>query len=857
LRVALNYLIEFVGCKYFLGKDEFLIFVVYFPRTPSLPKLTTFCNYFEHNFVSTNNIIILGDFNIPQFIQKDKYNCNLVTVINRFSQYLSLKQFNDIKNLSHRLLDLVFSSLECVVIHDSTPFVNEDLYHPALSISVCLSTYDINFVPSNTAKTYNFKRANYDLLYQELLATDWSFLNYYSEIDVIVDKFYKYLYNVLDKHVPVHNTNNRKNNKFPCWFTSSIINNIKLKYDSFRKFKNSNNAYYYQRFGEYRRLIKRQIASARVAYLSSVQNNIRDDPRKFWSYINSKKGVSRIPGRVTCNGDVFEAPQNIVDAFASFFQSVFIASDPDPLISGVNVVSGSYLNIIQISEADISAAIALIKNSFTAGHDQIPAFLVKDCKTIFIQPLLTIFNASLRQSKFPFLWKISKIIPVFKNGDRSIIDNYRPISILSNFSKIFEIVLYSYIYPYITNFISPQQHGFLKKRSTVTNLACFSQYVSESINQGSQVDTIYTDFAKAFDRVDHRLIISKLDMFGISNKVLHLLQSYLFNRQQFVSYNGFSSFLYHSTSGIPQGSNLGPLLFICFINDLPSALTCGSLLYADDNKMYSTINNLADALTLQENLNRLSSWCIINKLALNVSKCKVVSYSYKKSPLLFNYHIDNLILKRENTIKDLGIYFDERLNFNYHIDIAVNKALSMLGFIIRNSRDFTNIEIFQLLFKTYVIPCLEYACLVWNPFYQCHVTSIEAVQRKFLIYLHFKVFGVFPLVGTHNHILREQFNFLSSANRRKIIILLFLHKLIHYRIDCADLLQRLCFCIPRVNNRNVLPLYAAMPRSNTLLRAPIQSMSNLYNAVCKDFDIYYVSGCYFRKSLTIYFVNKS
>jgi hypothetical protein len=205
----------------------------------------------------------------------------------------------------------------------------------------------------------------------------------------------------------------------------------------------------------------------------------------------------------------------------------------------------------------------------------------------------------------------------------------------------------------------------------------------------------------------------------------------------------------------------------------------------------SIINNLADALTLQENLNRLSSWCIINKLALNVSKCKVVSYSYKKSPLLFNYHIDNLILKRENTIKDLGIYFDERLNFNYHIDIAVNKALSMLGFIIRNSRDFTNIEIFQLLFKTYVIPCLEYACLVWNPFYQCHVTSIEAVQRKFLIYLHFKVFGVFPLVGTHNHILREQFNFLSSANRRKIIILLFLHKLIHYRIDCADLLQRL------------------------------------------------------------------
>jgi hypothetical protein len=123
-------------------------------------------------------------------------------------------------------------------------------------------------------------------------------------------------------------------------------------------------------------------------------------------------------------------------------------------------------------------------------------------------------------------------------------------------------------------------------------------------------------------------------------------------------------------------------------------------------------NNLADALNLQENLNRLSSWCIGNKLALSVSKCKVISYSYKKLPLSFNYHIDNLVLKRENTIKDFSIHFDERLNFNNHVDMAENKALHMLGFIIRNSRDFTNIEILQLLFKTYVIPCMKYACLV-------------------------------------------------------------------------------------------------------------------------------------------------
>jgi hypothetical protein len=243
-------------------------------------------------------------------------------------------------------------------------------------------------------------------------------------------------------------------------------------------------------------------------------------------------------------------------------------------------------------------------------------------------------------------------------------------------------------------------------------------------------------------------------------------------------------------------------------------------------------------------------------LRVEQSESQVRSHSYPTSRVR-SYGPKNCInVNKGFTQSDTVCQFTRAYSQTSEASIRLSKPRSPIWFrAIPGAPIRPQTEIFQLLFKTYVIPCLEYACLVWNPFYQCHVNSIEAVQRKFLIYLYFKVFGVFPLVGNHNHILREQFKFLSLANRRKIIILLFLDKLIHYRIDCADLLQRLCFCIPRVNNRNVLPLYAAMPRS--LLRAPIQSMSSLYNAVCKDFDIYYVSGCYFRKSLTIYFVNKS
>ncbi|KAJ3661981.1 hypothetical protein Zmor_006351 [Zophobas morio] len=189
-----------------------------------------------------------------------------------------------------------------------------------------------------------------------------------------------------------------------------------------------------------------------------------------------------------------------------------------------------------------------------------------------------------------------------------MIPNYRRIGILSNFSKVFEQVLYSAIYNHVKNYISPQQHGFVSGRSTVTNLATVTQYLAEKIDNRGHVDIIYTDFSRAFDTIQH-ILLHKLSYFGLTDSALALIRSYLYDRVAYVFYNGYASSEFIVASGVPQGSNLGPLLFTLFINDLLLQLSCPALAYADDVKLYHEISSVGNMDLLQLNLNRIIQWC--------------------------------------------------------------------------------------------------------------------------------------------------------------------------------------------------------------------------------------------------------
>lgn len=442
------------------------------------------------------------------------------------------------------------------------------------------------------------------------------------------------------------------------------------------------------------------------------------------------------------------------------------------------------------------------------------------------------------------------ITPIHKGGSKHDIEQYRPISILSALSKLFEKLIHNEIYPFLHGIIIPEQHGFIKKRSTTTNLTVFTNYLFESLDKHAQVDAVYTDFKKAFDKVDHEILLNKIAYNGIRGNLLRWFSSYITNRSQNVVINGFQSNDVHVTSGVPQGSILGPLLFTLFINDIDRCF-CSSkfLLYADDLKLYKTISNVSDCISLQEDLNRLSTYCTDNKLNLSIPKCNTITFTNKKNVVTFSYNICNIPLSKVTSLRDLGVQLDSHLRLDLQVENIVNKAFKMFGFIMRSSGNFKRYSTYLYLYKTLVRPQLEYAVPVWNPYYKKYTTAIEKVQRKYLRAMNFKCFRSY---STYSKLLNK-YNLLSLDSRRRYLEAVTLYNVVNNNFDCTDLVKKVCYAVPRsINQRGTRDktLFALNAcRTNSGLRVPIRRMFESYNKSFQSIDIFACSLYKFKKLL--------
>ncbi|GBM20906.1 hypothetical protein AVEN_253710-1 [Araneus ventricosus] len=256
--------------------------------------------------------------------------------------------------------------------------------------------------------------------------------------------------------------------------------------------------------------------------------------------------------------------------------------------------------------------------------------------------------------------------------------------------------------------------------------------IISSFESGSQLDVIYNDFSKAFDSIDFDILLKKLQGIGFHVNLIDWLLSYLCKRSLYVYFNNAVFHEFTSTSGVPQGSNLGLLLFILFINDLTWVFKySGCLLFADDLKLFGSIRSDLDSVLLQRDLDRLFKWCIDNRLHLNIEKCSVLSYTRKTQPLIHVYKINNLVLSLSNTVTDLGIIFDSKLDFSQHIDTMVSKTYRRLGFLKRRTREFSSELTLKVLYCAHIRSNLEYCSIIWNPNYRNKIEIIERIQNNF------------------------------------------------------------------------------------------------------------------------------
>lgn len=771
-------------------------------------------------------LLVIGDYNLPSSYPHE--DCE--NVLHEKLIFSGCSQSNSIYNANDRLLDLCFCNTD-VTVEKAIPIIDEDRHHPALCIQVnSKANLKMNNIP-----TYAFNKADYIALNSFFLKTNWIGLYQLTNLEDKVDWFYTKISEAIIKYVPVYI---KKLHDYPCWFSKELINKIRLKklaHAEYKKRKWSKNAY--NQFRKLRKECKELSAVCYNSYILKVENMIESDTKQFWNFVkNMRRNDTDLPSSVAWDGRTANDGNEITNLFASFFESVYVANPicassmhaqdkttTDGVDVGLSELNVSYEQVLkELLKLDITKG---------AGPDALPNFFLKNCAAGLCEPITHIFDVSLKTGLFPSLWKLSYISPIHKSGSRTDVTNYRPICIQSSLSKLFEKIILPQITFAFKNIISTKQHGFFGGRSTTTNLNLYVNYILNSMNEGRDVHAIYTDFSKAFDTVDHNILINKLNQYGVTGKALDWFRSYLTGRSLQVRANGFISNKYEVLSGVPQGSHLGPVLFNIFINDIGHKLISEYLLYADDLKIFRGVVGDDDINILQQDINELCSWCEVNKLNLNITKCAFVSFSRSHNPRPAAYMLNGHRLQEVKSTKDLGVIIDNKLTFTQHIDSITLRAYRMLGFVIRSGKSFWNINTLIRLYLTLIRPILEYCSAIWSPHFDIHVNRIEKIQKKFLKYLSYK-----STLSTD--IVSDLYKINSLSSRRKATDLIFFYKVINGIIDSPETLESFGFICPRPGLRSSRLLNTIKTTRNYVYNGPGNRIAHVVNDHCSDINFF-------------------
>lgn len=386
---------------------------------------------------------------------------------------------------------------------------------------------------------------------------------------------------------------------------------------------------------------------------------------------------------------------------------------------------------IRVSQAGVYKLLRGLRPFKATGPDEIPAYILKEAAD-HISPYLTIiYQKSLDTGAIPDDWRAANIVPVFKKGEKHKASNYRPVSLTSICCKLLEHIVHSTIMDHFDRhqILCDHQHGFRSKRSCETQLLITLDEIGKNLDQGEQTDIILLDFSKAFDKVPHKRLLQKMDHYGIRGETLKWIQDFLSKRTQSVLLEGHKSGPLDVISGVPQGTVIGPLLFLAYINDLPQSTSSEARLFADDCLVYRKIKNVKDAETLQDDLNKLQEWESRWQMNFHPEKCIVIRITNKRNPLIRNYQLHGHTLEAVEHGKYLGVTVKHDLQWKTHINQTVGKASRTLGFLRRNLGR-CKPEVKANAYITMVRPTLEYASTVWDPYQDNLEKDLEQVQRR-------------------------------------------------------------------------------------------------------------------------------
>ena len=689
-----------------------------------------------------DGLLVMGDFNFPSIDwEEGTVNAAEDSEAAKFfdtTQDLFLYQnvsfptrFREGCNPSR--LDLVFSSEEHAVVDiiEGDPLGKSD--HITITWTYVyedrLPAKDLNC--ASTCK-YNFRKGKFSEMNESLGLVNWSCID-----NLGTEEAWQRVKCILMEHIKkfVPTMKPKKSGPSAPWWNGELTREVKKKYKLWKTYSRSRSA---EDLGSYviqRNKTTAMIRKARHRYESQIVQNVKHQPKKLYRYIRSQQKAKVVVGPLLHAGKMTKDDHETAEVLHTFFQSVFVQEDDSNMPDFPDLVGEEdALDELTVNLDEVITELKGLDADKATGPDDIPTIVMKKCAEQLARPLMLVFNKTLTESKLPRDWKMAKITPIFKKGSRRSPSNYRPVSLTSQPCKVLERIIRKRLMQHIEqhDLHSPHQHGFVLKKSCQTNLLETLEDWTKTLDQKDSLDVIYLDFKKAFDTVPHARLLKKLRGYGLKGKVLLWIEEFLSDRFQQVVVGNSSSSWGKVSSGVPQGSVLGPMLFTLYVNDLPS-LVCSSLkMFADDTKLYRRVQEPGDAQALQEDILRLGEWSDKWLLRFNPDKCTVMhcGYANPKARYFMKQEGGQMHQLTETQVeKDLGVHVTSNLKPTTHCHKAANKAMVALK-LMRVAFDRFNTSNFNRLFTTYVRPHLDFCAQAAGPYMRQHFSTLEKVQRR-------------------------------------------------------------------------------------------------------------------------------
>ena len=719
--------------------------------------LNSFTRVIEKSVPSGFDIFISGDFNLPQIDWETHHirsggttDSNLCALhLLRFMAVHLLSQMVTVPTRGNNTLDLIMcnndrliSDVSCEATYMSDhSMVNALLSFNPGSLEKAQASYngEMNF------RALDFNRADFETLDNLINAVNWEELRNQTTFEDFPKEFTRTVQDICLRNIP---------RKQPPSGKPKVYNSLRRKKsrlnNRLRAAKCANDIERVKKLEDEIGLVSYEIKEAIIHHLDygekKAVGKIKANPKYFYSYAKSFSKVKQtITTLLDGQNNLVTERKNLANILQTQFCSVFSDPNyPDKSMPEFDLppITKPDVELVLTPEL-IEEAISEIKLDSAPGPDGMPAALLKRCAPSLSTPIHLLWSESMAEGSVPSYYKIGYVTPLFKKGSRCDAANYRPVTLTSHVVKIYERIVRKHMVEYLefNSLLSDKQHGFRSNRSCLTQMLDHFDEIFTGLTQGNDTDSIYLDFAKAFDKVDTDLLLRKLERYGFHDQLIRWIKSFLTDREQVVVVNGVHSDSAKVLSGVPQGSVLGPLFFLLFINDLEDVVKSSRVsFFADDTRVSKQIDCIEDCLLLQEDLYSIIEWSRRNNMQLHEKKFELLNHLHneKCDTSEFPFHVETLIYRVSEEVtlfpvqhvRDLGVIVSNDLGWSRHISSMVTKARSKLSWVfsVFKTRDQM---VMITLYKSLVRSLLEYCCPLWDPYKTTEIQLLEGVQRTF------------------------------------------------------------------------------------------------------------------------------